>query len=227
MQALDDVCLTLELGLVVSLEGSHADFEGVLSSAEVFDLASEGVEVTVVELVRLNLSPVCSCNSVSESLGLLLHVVASLVLSLHLLVLRMLSLFALLTVLLVETELGLSRLSWLLVAHIDLSIEALLDLLQLRLLNMLWLDHWLLNDVWRSLAEWRISIVKGILLEGRSLLLTALVGSGEVLTIVRLVVFEASFALSLLGVRGFPGEGLRSSCSLSEVVGGSITVLGF
>ena len=67
-EADDDVLLTLELGLVVALQSSNAHLQGFLSSLELRNLLPQAVEVTVVQLVRLDFSSVRCHDSLSESL---------------------------------------------------------------------------------------------------------------------------------------------------------------
>ena len=76
LKTLDDVLLAGDLRFVVSLESSHADLKSIFSHSEVLNLGLQTVEISLVELVRLNLSPVSCSYAVSESLRLLLQLVA-------------------------------------------------------------------------------------------------------------------------------------------------------
>lgn len=57
-ETVDDILLTLQLGLVIALQSSNAHIESLLSSPKLSDLLLQIIEISLVQFVGLNLSTV-------------------------------------------------------------------------------------------------------------------------------------------------------------------------
>jgi hypothetical protein len=102
VQAGNDVLLTLNLSFVVTLQGCNAYVELLLAALQVLDMGLKVAEVTLKELVGLDLCPVGGDDSVSDTIGHGYKLILLSVLVLNLLELKLLSLFSLLAMLLIE-----------------------------------------------------------------------------------------------------------------------------
>lgn len=110
VEAVHDLGLALQLGLVVALQRLNADLERFLAHLELVDLGLEVLEVSLVQAVRLNLLPVSLNYSISYSRADLLQFVGPLVLVLNPPVLLVLPLLPHLAMLLVGPVLRLGLL---------------------------------------------------------------------------------------------------------------------
>lgn len=176
-----------------------------------------------------NFRSISGNDSISQGLGSTVELVVSLMLRLHTLIFLVFSSFTLLSVLFIQAESRLLLLSrWshailvlVLVCKIQLLFKALLHLLD-----------FILVIVWRHFSEWRSSIIvtitifKSIVGCSSFSVFIAFVRSSEVISILRVVLFNTSFTVTLLSVLRFPQVvGSHSSRPLSKVVSCSLVVL--
>ena len=96
--------MTVDLSFEVTFQNCNALLIGITSSLQVFDLSSQGGEVALTQLVRLNLGTVGCYDPFANILTDLCNLILFLVLLLNFLVFDMLSLFPLFTMLLVVAE---------------------------------------------------------------------------------------------------------------------------
>lgn len=104
----NNIVLTLHLWFVVTFESRYTNLKSFLSLLNIQDLLSKDIKVSLIELVWLNFCSIGGQYAVSKSWWCVGKLIVPRVLLLGFLVLWVLSLFSLLSMLLIQAELGLS-----------------------------------------------------------------------------------------------------------------------
>ena len=101
VKTVDDICLTLDLSLIISLKWGNTQLKCLLSSSKIFNMCLDHRKVSLVDLMWLDLHSVACNDSISNALAHLEKINLPLSLILSFRVLIMLSLVSLLSVLLI------------------------------------------------------------------------------------------------------------------------------
>jgi len=104
LETSDDLNLRVKLSLKVLLQCMNALLIGSFSSLKIINLSSQSSEIPIVEFMRLDFIAVSVNDSFSDALAHLIKIMDTSVLLLHLLMLKVLTLFSLSSMLLVVTE---------------------------------------------------------------------------------------------------------------------------